>query len=147
MIFVHGKERTERFNACQACEHYQAKHRSCGTYLPTKIMGGELQGDLVEVEGRQRKVRLCGCDMAMKTKFKAASCPIGKWGSLVNAKDMRELEKIAGENTGRTIKRKDAERLVNLYNKAFEGKKRMTVSCGSCIAAILDEVKASIQNK
>lgn len=147
MIFLHGKERTERFNTCLACEHYQPTHRSCGTYLPTKIMGGELQGDLVEVEGRQRKVRLCGCDMGMKTRFKAASCPIGKWGSAVNAKDMKELERLAANQKGRQMKVGDAKALINLYNKVFNASKPMTLGCGKCINAILDEVKSSMENK
>lgn len=147
MIFLHGKERTERFNTCLACEHYQPTHRSCGTFLPNKIMGGELQGDLVEVEGRKRKVRLCGCDMGIKTKFKAASCPLGKWGSVVDAKGMRELEAIAKNQTGRRMKMKEVKTFVELYNSVFKASKPMTFGCGKCINAILDEVKSVIQNK
>ena len=110
-------------------------------------MGGELQGDLVEVEGRQRKVRLCGCDMGMKTRFKAASCPIGKWGSAVNAKDMKELERLTNNQKGRQIRMKEAKEIVDLYNKVFNASKPMTYGCGKCINAILDEIKSVIQNK
>ena len=145
MIFTHPKTRNERFEICKSCEFFKEETTSCGKFLPEKMLEGSFKGDLVDV-GKKRKVRLCGCNMAQKTKFKAASCPAGKWKAEIDLKSFMMLEKIVNGITGNTMKKEVAQEMVDQYNSAFGANKKMT-SCGTCLKQIVDETKASIKNK
>lgn len=145
MIFTTTKNRNERFNICKSCEWFKEHTTSCGTFLPANMIKGKFKGDLVDV-GKKKKVRLCGCNMAQKTKFKSASCPAGKWKAEVDYKSFLKLQKIVNGIKGNTMKREDAEELVREYNQAFGSNKKLN-SCGSCLKQIVDEVKASQENK
>jgi hypothetical protein len=58
----------KRFEICVACEHFIAATGSCGTL----IIGSTVVHD-------NKKVKLCGCVMFIKSAIKSAFCPIGKW--------------------------------------------------------------------
>jgi hypothetical protein len=139
MIFSTTKERNKRMEICRSCEHYNPDTRSCGTL----ILGGE--GDLVDV-GKKRKVRLCGCVMPLKTKFKIASCPLKKWGTELSKEDVKELKKLFGKIEGDRIKTEHAHALVSAYNKTFGANKEVT-TCGSCLRALIKEIEETLKHE
>lgn len=140
MIFSPRKEREERMSICRSCEYYKEETRSCGTL----IMGDDL-GELVDV-GKKRKVRLCGCIMPLKTKFKIASCPLKKWGSELSKEDLKELKELFGRIEGDRMKTEDATKLVQAYNKTFGANKQVT-SCGACLRDLVKEIKETLKHE
>jgi len=124
MIFIDRKTREERMSICKGCEHYNETTRSCGTL----VLGDDL-GELVSVKGKKRKVRLCGCVMPMKTKFKTASCPLKKWVSKVDAdaiKDLQKLVEIADKY--QRFSHEELKQFYKAYNQTFEAGKQLS-SC------------------
>jgi hypothetical protein len=52
-VFVESTVQQSRMSTCLSCEDFNSKTTQC---------------------------RRCGCFMSAKTRLKAGSCPIGKWG-------------------------------------------------------------------
>jgi hypothetical protein len=93
MIFTDRNTRNQRLEICKACPHYIESTRTCGP-----LIIGEDQGELVKIDGRKRKLRLCGCIMPVKTRLKTSKCPLGKWGSLVDAEALKALKIFCTRN-------------------------------------------------
>ena len=127
---------------CKGCEHYNETTRSCGTL----VLGDDL-GELVSVKGKKRKVRLCGCVMPMKTKFKTASCPLKKWVSKVDAdaiKDLQKLVEIADKY--QRFSNEELKQFYKAYNQTFEAGKQLS-SCTSCVKQMVQEAREAIKNR
>jgi len=127
---------------CKGCEHYNETTRSCGTL----VLGDDI-GELVEVKGKKRKVRLCGCVIPVKTKFKTASCPLKKWRSKVDAdalKDLQKLVKIADQY--RRFSNEELKQFYKAYNQTFEAAKELS-SCSSCVRQMVQEAREAIKRK
>jgi hypothetical protein len=54
-VFVESAVQEARMATCRSCEDFNSKTTQC---------------------------RRCGCFMSAKTRLKAGSCPIGKWGKV-----------------------------------------------------------------
>lgn len=142
MIFIDRKTREERMSICKGCEHYNEITRSCGTL----VLGDDL-GELVSVKGKKRKVRLCGCVMPMKTKFKTASCPLKKWVSKVDAdaiKDLQKLVEIADKY--QRFSHEELKQFYKAYNQTFEAGKQLS-SCTSCVKQMVQEAREALKNR
>jgi hypothetical protein len=142
MIFIDRKTREERMSICKGCEHYNETTRSCGTL----VLGDDL-GELVSVKGKKRKVRLCGCVMPMKTKFKTASCPLKKWVSKVDAdaiKDLQKLVEIADKY--QRFSNEELKQFYKAYNQTFEAGKQLS-SCSSCVKQMVQEAREALKNR
>jgi len=142
MIFIDRKTREERMSICKGCEHYNETTRSCGTL----VLGDDL-GELVSVKGKKRKVRLCGCVMPMKTKFKTASCPLKKWVSKVDAdaiKDLQKLVEIADKY--QRFSNEELKQFYKAYNQTFEAGKQLS-SCTSCVKQMVQEAREALKNR
>ena len=144
MIFVNQNTRAERLAICHKCQFYQESTRSCGTFLPKKIMRGEFTGDVVQY--RRREITLCGCDMNQKTKFKTAKCPANKWKSAVAPEDIEQLQRAIDAVEGKhRIENKEVDEIVQAYNQAFSAK-RTIKRCGTCMKDLITEAKEAIRN-
>jgi hypothetical protein len=144
MIFVNQNTRAERLAICKACQFYREQTRSCGEFLPKKMMRGEFKGDVVEY--RNKEITLCGCDMVQKTKFKTSKCPANKWKSVVKSADIKHLEKLVNSIDGKhKTDMSKAQEIVNAYNTAFEAK-RTVKACGTCFKDLITETKEAIKN-
>ena len=140
MIFIDRKTREERMIICKGCEYYNETTRSCGTL----VLGDDL-GELVKVKGKKRKVRLCGCVIPVKTKFKTASCPLKKWTSKVDAdalKDLQKLVKIADQY--RRFSNEELKQFYKAYNQTFGASKELS-SCSSCVRQMVQEAREAIK--
>jgi len=136
---------------CRGCEFFKPETVSCGTFLPDKILKeGTAKGDLVKVEGRKKKVRLCGCHMGQKVKFKIASCPAGFWKTEVSLKDKLKLKAVLNEFQKKgKMKSSEVPEFVEAYNQAFGANKKVKQlkGCGSCFGQMMDESIKSIEHE
>ena len=142
MIFIDRKSREQRMSICKGCEHYNETTRSCGTL----VLGDDI-GELISVKGKKRKVRLCGCVMPMKTKFKTASCPLKKWVSKVDAdaiKDLQKLVEIADKY--QRFSNEELKQFYKAYNQTFEAGKQLS-SCTSCVKQMVQEAREALKNR
>ena len=135
-IFIKSSEQKARMDICRSCDHYKEDTRSCGTLIV---------GDYVNV-GKKRRVKLCGCVMPLKTKFKVSSCPLKKWSSDVDKKHLKELKDLYGKIENGRIKTEDAKQLVEAYNKTF-GASRQLTSCGSCLRELAKEIEETLKHE
>lgn len=142
MIFTDQATRKKRLDLCEGCEYFNKQTSSCGTFLPKKMLQGEFIGD--EVEHKGRKVRLCGCDMRQKVKFKTARCPINKWHSTVKKADVQRLKDMLDAFEGkRQIPMEQAREVVDAYNELFDAKRKVK-SCGGCFRDLVTEIKEAV---
>jgi hypothetical protein len=140
MIFTDRNTRNQRLEICKACPHYIESTRTCGP-----LIIGEDQGELVKIDGRKRKVRLCGCIMPVKTRLKTSKCPLGKWGSLVDAEALKALKIFVQEMESKgAIKTSNIQPFLDAYNKAFDTNKKYT-SCSTCIKQMYQEAKEALK--
>lgn len=143
MIFTKPSTRVERMKICESCEFFNVKHKTCGT--PRWVNPA---GDLVEIEGRKRRVRLCGCDMRIKTKIKAASCPARFWTSVAKEGDYRKLRALVKEVKDKgSVQTAVAEEIVELYNSSFGAKKKLGMGCSHCLKEIIQEVMTTEKHR
>lgn len=135
-IFVKSSEQVRRMNICRKCPYYKPDTRSCGTLIA---------GDYINV-GKKRRVKLCGCIMPLKSKFKVSSCPLKKWGNEINKSDLDELKKMYGKIEHGRISTDDAKKLVDSYNKTF-GANRQFTTCGSCLKQLAKEIEETLKHE
>ena len=64
------KEWEKRLAVCNGCEH---SHPILGQIT----CGTPLMGETIIVD--DKKVKLCGCVMALATKVESKTCPLNKW--------------------------------------------------------------------
>jgi hypothetical protein len=140
-LHVTTKEYEDRRSACLACEFYNPQTKSCGTFLPVKLL--KLQGaDLVKLEGRQRKVRLCGCFLPAKWKLTFASCPLPaehkRWDRTVTKEQIQEVKRVINSEQGT---RKWVKEMFDTYNATFSHKEKdSSLGCGKCLQRMKNQM-------
>ena len=136
-IFVKDSVRNERIETCRKCKHY-TKAKTCGTPIVGK-----------EVTHHKKKYKLCGCVMALKTKFKGQSCPLKKWTAELTPKEVESLREALKLVEGKdSVRKNDLERFYAVYNESFGTHRKLTASscCGSkSTKQMIEEVKQSIE--
>lgn len=125
MLFVTPEERTRRLNICKGCKYYKANTQSCGTLLrPRTLRNG---------------VKLCGCFMPAKTKFKYSACPANFWQATVTKEDQDQIKNVIQYSGQLTVEQ--TKTLVNVYSKAT-GTSNNYTACNSCLARMQKELQA-----
>jgi len=84
-MFAPFDVQNDRVNTCRKCKFYKQKSKTCGTPL----LGNE-------VKFNKKNIKLCGCFMDVKTRFRFARCPANKWRddhklTEVEYKELKEL--------------------------------------------------------
>ena len=116
-----GKKRRERIQICEACEHYVASTKSCGT---------------LGLSALDPDSPLCGCFMPAKTKLKTASCPLGKWDAVLKPKDVERIR----EFLHRDNRERSAAELTTLAQE-FLGTNNRASSCAPCNVKLLKSLQ------
>jgi len=129
MLLVTHQKRTERLNVCKACKYYKEKTRSCG--------------DLLKPRTLRNGVKLCGCYIPAKAKFKLSSCPNGYWESIVSEQDKEALREVISYSGN--LDPEQVKKLVEVYNKAIGANAKPT-GCSSCLLQMKKELIAFIQS-
>lgn len=135
-IIVTKTEREERKSICSKCEFYKPETDSCGTL---RLLNPK--GDLVTYNGLE--YRLCGCVMSAKTIFKTFGCPVGKWGRLVEERDLEKLQELIAQIEKNRVKTSVMNEIIAEYNKVF-GTNLKPTTCGSCAKQIVKEIRTAI---
>lgn len=131
----------ERLNICKKCKFYQPTFGTCGTPL----IGGTVEPEENNVTYYKEKIKLCGCLMELKTKFRFTSCPANKWFALDwTAKEIKELDVFIGRiyNAAKIVQ-EDNEELHKWYSK-MTGKKENISACPSCIRDLIHEFRRQL---
>lgn len=138
--------RLARQKACEGCEFYKPETKSCGTFLPNKLL--KLQGgDLVELEGRERKVRLCGCYLPAKWTWGFTECPLPaehkRWGKELSKEKIKAIKELL---KGEEPTAKWMGEMFEVYNSSFNHKEPVkSKTCGSCIQRMVKQLKEAIE--
>ena len=124
----------ERKRICNACKFYKAEYGTCGT----PIIGET-------VTYYKEKVKLCGCIMSLKTKFRFTSCPAHKWHSYSwSKKEIIELGEFI--ETLQNRHKLDMTEVAQLakYMSKITGKKENISTCASCVREMIIEFKRQL---
>lgn len=135
MLLTTSKIKNDRLAICRNCKHFVSKTQSCGTLL----VGNE-------VKYKNTTKQLCGCIMPIKAHLKIASCPIHKWTSVLNQKDITALKKVMGELKGSKVTGEQNKELTKLYNKLFS-KRDQVSSCPSCVKSMVKKLNELLESE
>ena len=131
----------ERQAICHHCKWYKEPTDSCGTL----ILGGRVEVDAPKdnnVTHYKRKIRLCGCKIAWKVKFKAQQCPAGKWlRDGITDEDIEQIKEWLDQLPKRS--RWSVEELKPFYVVAskVKGMNIEPSTCSSCVHDLISEMK------
>jgi|AACY02.2.fsa_nt_gi hypothetical protein len=139
------EQQDARARECVKCPFYVKATKSCGTLAPKNLLKGKKAGDLVELEGYERRVRLCGCYLPAKWAARWTECPLpGKhkrWNKLVTKEDIDKVKKIISD---KDRSKEWYEDFLNTYNRVFDKRKKPS-SCGSCNSQMLRELEQLVE--
>jgi len=128
----------ERLNICKKCKWYNDGW--CGT----PIIGNTVE-DVNDVTYYKEKIKLCGCKLEWKAKYRFTSCPARKWHALDwSAQEIKELDAFIGRiyNASKIVQ-EDNEQLHKWYSK-MTGKRENISSCPSCIRELITEFRKQL---
>jgi len=137
MFLVSAQKRSNRLEICRKCEHFQEVTKSCGT------LG---IGKKIQLENGE-KVSLCGCIMPIKTRLKIASCPLEKWTSIIEDKDIKSIETLLKDLDGADrISASQNQKLTELWNKAA-GQRRGVSNCNTCVKDMIRDLRKLLKDR
>jgi len=110
----------ERLEICKKCKWYNHKWGTCGTPL----IGGTVDPEENFVTYYKEPVKLCGCFMSHKVKYRFTSCPAHKWSAL-NWSDADILK-------------------LNEFIESITGKREQPTTCASCIRELITEFRRQL---
>lgn len=136
--------REQRQAICHGCKWYREKTDSCGTL----ILGNRVDAEPPKentVTHYKRKVRLCGCKISWKTKWKAQRCPAGKWlRDGITDEDIEQIKEWLERIPKRS--RWTTEELKPFYVVAskVKGQNIAPSTCVGCFGDLVNEMKLLI---
>ena len=131
----------ERLNICKKCKFYQPTFGTCGTPL----IGGTVEPEENNVTYYKEKIKLCGCFMDVKTKFRFTSCPANKWFAIdMKPEDIAALDVfIQRVSKANKIEQEDLHQLYTWYGKITKRTERPS-GCASCIRDLIHEFRRQL---
>tara|TARA_R100001163_G_scaffold2920_2_gene4432 strand:+ start:10202 stop:10609 length:408 start_codon:yes stop_codon:yes gene_type:complete len=135
MLLTSSKTRNERLEICRGCKHFVSVTQSCGTLGVGKT-----------VKYKNTSKKLCGCIMPIKTHLKIGSCPLNKWKSEVNKKDIESLKSLLGSIEKNRITKEQNMKLTELYNKITHKKNKVS-GCAPCVKKMVTEMSEMLKDE
>ena len=131
----------ERLSICQKCKFFKASTASCGTL----IIGQTVDLEENNVTHYKEKIKLCGCVMPVKTKFRFASCPARKWFALDwKQEEIAALDEFIHRiHKANKIESEDLKLLYYWFSKVT-GKHQQASGCASCIRDLITEFRRQL---
>ncbi len=131
----------ERISICNTCKFYNSTFKTCGTPL----IGGKVDPEENNVTYYKAKIKLCGCFMEVKTKFRFASCPANKWFALdMKPEEITVLDQFINRvNKANKIDTDDINLLYHWYSKISK-KHQEPSGCASCIRDLINEFRRQL---
>lgn len=131
----------ERQAICHGCKWYKESTDSCGTLILGNRVDKLLE-KLLSVTHYKRKVRLCGCKIVWKVKFKAQQCPAGKWlRDGITDEDIEQIKEWLDQLPKRS--RWTMDELKPFYTVAskVKGQNIAPSTCASCLHDLVNEMQ------
>ena len=131
----------ERLAICKKCKFYQGTFGTCGTPL----IGGTVMPEENEVTYYKEKIKLCGCFMDVKTKFRFSACPAHKWFAIdMKPEEIAALDEfIKRIHKSNKIESEDLKLLYYWFSKVT-GKHEKPSGCASCIRDLITEFRRQL---
>ena len=125
----------ERISTCKSCKWFKPETGSCGTL----IIGESVQPE--KVSHYRNKIKLCGCVMKWKAKYRFSSCPAGKW--LPYNVDKAEIQKISEfvlSLEGKSTLTSDENKKLFRYFNKVSGQNQPVSTCPPCVKSVLTDM-------
>jgi hypothetical protein len=131
----------ERLSICKSCKFFNATFKTCGT----PIVGNQVDLEENNVTYYKAKIKLCGCFMEVKTKFRFASCPANKWFAMdMKVEEIAALDQFINRiNKANKIEQDDIQLLYHWYSKISK-KHQQPSGCASCIRDLINEFRRQL---
>lgn len=131
----------ERLNTCKSCKFFNTTFKTCGT----PIVGNKVDPEENNVTYYKAKIKLCGCFMEVKTKFRFASCPANKWFAMdMKPEEITVLDEFINRvNKANKIDTQDVQLLYHWYSKITK-KHQQPSGCASCIRDLINEFRRQL---
>ncbi len=84
--------------------------------------------------------------MPIKTHLKIGSCPLNKWKSEVNKKDIESLKSLLGSIEKNRITKEQNMKLTELYNKITHKKNKVS-GCAPCVKKMVTEMSEMLKDE
>jgi len=132
----------ERLNTCKKCKFFKPLTASCGTLL----IGGTVDPDENSVTYYKEKIKLCGCIMPLKVKFRFTSCPAGRWHALDWSHDeIAKLDEFVTRIHKANKIHDDELQLLYYWYSKITGKNERPSGCATCIRDLINEFRRQVQ--
>ena len=131
----------ERLEICKKCKFYNVKWGTCGTPL----IGGKVDPEENFVSYYKEPIKLCGCFMSHKVKYRFTSCPAHKWHALNWSKrEIAQLDEFINKVVGATkLEQATVNELYAWYSK-ITGRLQQPSQCASCIRDLIKEFRRQL---
>jgi hypothetical protein len=131
----------ERIEICKKCKFYNVQFGTCGTPL----IGGTVDPEENSVTYYKEKIKLCGCFMSHKVKYRFTSCPASKWHALNwSQTQIERLDKFIGKiSKANKIEDEDRQQLYDWYGQ-ITGRREQASACASCIRDLINEFRRQL---
>ena len=131
----------ERLEICKKCKWFNHQWSTCGTPL----IGGTVMPEENEVTYYKEKIKLCGCFMHHKVKYRFTSCPARKWNALDwSETEIQKLDEfIQRINGAHKITQEDTALLYYWLGKVTK-KHEKPSQCASCIRDLISEFRRQL---
>jgi hypothetical protein len=126
MFIVSAQTRANRLNICRECEHFVGSTKSCGPLVTEAFTDS----------------KLCGCHMPTKTRLKWAECPLGKWGAVITAEQLKQVEEFLDIVKSDPKSLTDGD-LADIYNRVL-GTHEPASNCSGCNRKMVQTLKKLI---
>ena len=131
----------ERQAICHECKWYKESTDSCGTL----VFGNRFEDSilrLLNVTYYKRKIRLCGCKIAWKVKFKAQQCPAGKWlRDGITDEDIEQIKEWLDQLPKRSRWSVDELKPFYVVASKVKGVNIEPSTCTQCLHDLISEMK------
>jgi hypothetical protein len=109
------------------------------------LIGGTVEPEENNVTYYKEKIKLCGCFMDVKTKFRFTSCPANKWFAIdMKPEDIAALDVfIQRVSKANKIEQEDLHQLYTWYGKITKKTERPS-GCASCIRDLITEFRRQL---
>lgn len=131
-----------RLAQCKECKWYKASTGSCGT-----LIMGEVVTDEDNIVRHYRKpIRLCGCVMKWKAKYRLSSCPAGKWSSeAIDATEIEKLREFVTSIEKRDKLMSDEVRDLARWFSKVSGQTHPVTTCPPCVRDMITELRKEVE--
>ena len=131
----------ERLEICKKCKWYNQKWGTCGTPL----IGGTVDPEENFVTYYKERIKLCGCFMSHKVKYRFTSCPAHKWSALNwSEADILKLSEFINRIDGAPRMTQEDNEILYRFFSQMTGRREQPSQCASCIRDLINEFKRQL---